>query len=827
MATDKNSNKNKKATNSPTKKGSAKKASKENNKNTKGKGKKIFKRILFVFLFLCFAVFVVGLGYAFAVIKSAPPLDVNAIKKLSQPAAIFDNQGKLMDSWHSDVERNIVEFDEIPQELKDAYVSIEDQRFYKHSGIDIRRIAGSLVTDIKKIFTGEQGLHGGSTLTQQVLKNTILSNERSAVERKLRELYLAPKLEKVLSKDEILNQYLNTIPLGGLAYGVDAASNLYFGKSVSDLNLIESAYLAGMTQAPTYYSGYNEKNIKDPSRYINRTKTVLGKMKALGYITDEEYNQAVTDLEEGKLKFYPRKTSYVLDYEWYINPTVAQVKKDLKEKYKYSDEEVSNLLANGGLDIYTNMDRSLQDFTQDYLNNFTANNIGFQETYKEGTETPEFQASATIVDYRTGKVLAMVGGRGEQGANSLNRAYTDLRSIGSTTKPLTAYGPAINEHILTAGSTIDDSHVSAPNVNNDNKALDGNISLRDAIRRSKNVATTWVVENKVGYKTALSYGEKLGLIYSDKSKESPTLALGQFHNDPSDRDGGNTYILSSAFGIFGNSGAYTEPKLYSEVRDSSGNVLLETEVDQKQIFSPQAAYIMYDLLKGSAGYTGSSSKWGSMPVAGKTGTTSGPKDLWFAGVTPYLSASVWLGYDDQRDMPYGRSYAAAKAWGQIMKKAHEGLEVKDIQMPKGIVSAPVCIDSGMAPTELCYADPRGNRVYTELFIEGTEPKGLCEAHRLVKVNSETGKLANDTTPPNLVVEKVFVVKHKPDSSTADYPYLVPTVQDDYVALPSNEEDEEEKDKGDDEQNKNDSLLDKNDIGNNHKPNNNKKPENKR
>ena len=217
--------------------------------------------------------------------------------------------------------------------------------------------------------------------------------------------------------------------------------------------------LAGVAQAPTYYSAYNENNKKDPSPYINRTKTVLGKMKELGKITVEEYNQAIADIDGGKLVFSSKKENYTLQYEWYINPAVSQVKEDLKTKYKYSDEEVAKLLANGGLKIYTNMNRELQDYTQTTLNNFSAENVGYEETYIQGTKTPEFQASATIVDYKTGKVIAMIGGRGEHGAQSANRAYTYLRPIGSTTKPLTVYGPAINEKILTAGSTIDDSPI--------------------------------------------------------------------------------------------------------------------------------------------------------------------------------------------------------------------------------------------------------------------------------------------------------------------------------------------------------------------------------
>lgn len=800
MAIDKNSNKKTTAKKAPVTK--PKRADRtEKNKKKKSKLRTYMKRILFVLIFLFLTVSVIGAGYVAAVIKSTPPLDVEAVINLSQPTSLYDNDGVFMDNLHSEVDRTVIPYDQIPQYLKDAYISIEDERFMSHSGIDIKRILGALVTDVMKKIKGESGLHGGSTITQQLLKNTILTDEDSRIERKIKEIWLALALEKEMTKDEILNQYLNTIPLGGTSYGVEAASKLYFGKPASQLNLIECAYIAGITQAPTYYSAYNEKNQKDPSSYINRTKTVLGKMKELNKITDEQYNQAIADIDSGKLTFHKAATSYSLEYEWYINPTINQVKKDLKEKYKYSDEEVSKLLANGGLKIYTNMDRKLQDYTQATLDNINPNNFGYAETYIEGTKTPELQASATIVDYKTGKVLAMVGGRGEHGAQSANRAYTTLKPIGSTTKPLTVYGPAINEKILTAGSTVDDSPIpdsigkkyssngEAYSPNNDDNKFAGNITLRDGLTNSKNVASV-LVEDTIGLKTGISYGEKVGLIYNSASKSSiAALALGQFNNDG---DGGNTFITSSAFGVFGNGGTYTEPKLYSKVVDASGKELLTSEIKTKEVFSPQTAYIIYDILKGSRATTGPSALWGDMPVSGKTGTTTDSKDLWFTGVTPYLSGSVWIGFDKPKSLS-GSSDNAAAIWGKIMEKAHEGYEVKDIEMPKGIVSSPVCRDSGKLPTALCSADPRGNRVYNELFIEGTQPTSLCENHVSVKINSSNNKLATAFTPQSLLVDKIFVKKANANKVAADYPYTVPTETDDTVSRPT-PTDDKDKDK---------------------------------
>ena len=803
MANKNNSNKNKKTSQGPSKSSSTSKkktadtskvsqASQKSttskpSKNSKGKvvskKKKIIKRVFLALLFLFLALFVIGLGYVFAIISSAPPLDVDAVKNLSQASVLYDRDGEFMDNVHSDIDRQIVDGDKIPKNLKNAFVSIEDERFYTHPGIDVRRILGSAVTDVVKIFKGQRGLHGGSTITQQLLKNTILSNEDFIIERKIKEIYLALQLEKHLDKDEILVQYLNTIPLGGVTYGVEAASNLYFGKSVDKLNLIQCAYIAGVTQAPHTYSAYNPNNKDNPSIYLNRTKTVLGKMKELGYISEEEYNQAISDIDNGGLVFTPKSISYRLDYEWYINPTVTEVKRDLKEKYKYSDEEVNKLLANGGLRIYTNMDRDLQDYAQKVLDETTAATVRKQETYVAGTKTPEFQGAATVVDYKTGEVLALIGGRGEQGANSLNRAYSDLKSIGSSTKPLTVYGPAIEEKLITAGDTTDDAPIPSIDVNNVDFSHVGNITIRDALANSKNIGTV-KTQMKIGDSLSKRYGEKFGITYSNASKGYSAFALGEFHNASDDRDGATPYILASAFGVFGNGGVYTEPKLYSKVTDASGNILLEKETETKRIFSEQTAYIMYDLLKDAQTKSASNTaKFGAMPVAGKTGTTTGRKDLWFSGLTPHLSASVWLGYDNRTSMNNGYSSASARVWGKIMAKASEGMSTKDISMPDNIVKVAVCKDSGHLPTDLCRQDPRGNRVYEEYFIKGTEPTGYCENHVKVKVNSANNKLATPNTPSHLVVEKIFVKKDSPNPVTEDYKYVLPTEYDDTIGAP--------------------------------------------
>jgi penicillin-binding protein 1A len=752
------------------------------------KARKIFKGISFGLLFCFLAIFVICVGYAFAIIKTTPPLNVEAVLSLNQPSSLYDSHGDFMDNLHTDEERYVIDSKKIPTNLKNAFVSIEDERFYSHKGVDIQRILGAAFLDAKKIITRQKGFQGASTLTQQLLKNTILTNDVT-IERKIQEAYLAVNLEEKLTKDQILTAYLNTIPLGGHAYGIEAASLLYFSKSASDLSLIECAYIAGITQAPSYYSAYNENNVKNPTPYIDRTLTVLSMMHKLQYIDDATYDKAVNDVKNGGLVFKSSKKDYRLNYEWFVYPAVSQVKEDLKEKFKYTDEEASQLMVNGGLKIYTTMNRQLQDFTQATLDDYSNLGISNKETY-DNDGVPLLQASSTIIDYRTGNVLAMVGGRGKQQPQSMNRAYNDLRPIGSSTNPLTVYGPGIDQKIITAATAIDDAPLPEEigkkyptsdgpynPLNSPNEYL-GLISARDALTHSKNVDAV-LTEDKIGLKTGISYGEKLGLKYNSASKTSiASLALGQFNNDPNDRDGGNSYILAGAYGTFGNNGLYAKPVLYTKVVDATGKTILDnTKPKQIKVFSPQAAYILYDMLKGPVTeYNATGAKWGDMPVAGKTGTTSNSTDLWFAGLSPYLSGSVWIGYDKPEKL-IGSSSGCASLWGKLMAKAHEGLEVKDIEAPSGIVKADICKDSGLLPSDLCSQDPRGNRITQELFIEGTEPTSTCTTHVLANVNIFSNKLSSPTTPSLLTKSVVFIKKDHPNPVTEDYAYVLPSTYD--------------------------------------------------
>ena len=547
----------------PTEKVAKSKSAKKKLKKKPSKIKRFFKYFFLTILIIGLLIGVVGVGYVVAVIKTTPELDVNAIYNLNQPSMLFDDQGEFIDDLPSTEIRYIISYDEMPQNLINAYISIEDERFMSHGGIDVKRILGAAARDVMVILGKQNGIHGASTITQQLIKNTILATEASAestpldrINRKIKEIVLAVQLDKKLSKEEIIASYLNTIPLSGHIYGVEAASRYFFAKNAKDLTLLECAYIAGITQAPTTYSAYNTSSSNYPNGYIRRTQTVLSKMLELGYITQEEFDTAYAQAEANDFNFSKLDTDYGVNQEWFVYPALDQVKEDLKEKYKYTDEEVNKLLVNGGLKIYTTLNTEMQNAVQEILDERT--NLQVDDTSSDPTDSdgvPKLQASATVIDYKTGQVKVLIGGRGNQPPTSLNRAYFDLKSIGSTTKPLTVYGPAIDTKLITAGTPLDDSSVSSEilkkynfgsvNPKNADGSMAGFVTAREALTYSKNLTSIKTVD-MLGLDTALEYGERAGLKYAPESHTMSALALGQFEQPQGNRDGGNTTILASA-----------------------------------------------------------------------------------------------------------------------------------------------------------------------------------------------------------------------------------------------------------------------------------------
>lgn len=749
-------------------------------------------RKLIIFLISILTIFVVGAalasGIGLAMIKSAPPLDVNQMLTLNQPSQLFNDKSQFIDTVATNEQRTVISYKDMPDNLKHAFVAIEDERFYKHNGIDLKRISGAIYIDIMSKIKRTNELQGGSTITQQLIKNTVLTNEVT-ITRKIQEMYLAMKLEKSLTKDQILEAYLNTIFLGGQAYGVEAASQQYFNKKAKDLTLIESAFLAGVNQSPSVFYPFSAKSKKDPSLYLNRTKTVLSKMCDNGYITKDQLTSAIKDIDGKKLVIKQPIASYnKMNYESFSLPAINQVKADLKTQYNYTDDQIDHLLVNGALKIYTTMDQTMQDNTQKILN---STNIVGVASKKNGIIQP--QAAAVIMDYHTGEVKTMIGGRGDQPPRSYNRADSTnfLRPTGSSIKPLTVYGAAIDSKMATAATVIEDSPVPATtgaiygskaspyNPKNSPDMYYGYVTLREGIMHSINVVAV-KLEDKIGLNTGITYGQKFGLTFDSDDKSSiSAISLGQLHH------GTTPLIMTAAYGVFGNGGNYTTPRLYTKVVDRTGKTILQTIPKTNRVLAPESAYIMYDLLKGpvSSSGTGPQANFGNMEVRGKTGTSEDMQNLWFCGLTPYYSGAVWIGNDDSTKVNGVYSSTAAALWSSIMSSAHGSLPSKTITKPASIVSASVCLDSGELITDLCSKDPRGSRVESEMFIQGTVPTETCDIHTAININKLTGKIATANTPAFLVESRVFIKRnYVPTVNLLDEPYAVPTLFDDTPAL---------------------------------------------
>jgi penicillin-binding protein 1A len=780
---------------------------KEKKKKKKSRILKVFK-IFFITLFsLAVLGGVAAGGITLAIIKTAPKLDLNLILTLNEPSKLYyknkENVDEFMDEAPTEEKREIVSYKDIPKNLSDAFVSIEDERFWTHNGIDLRRIAGAALIDVQKIIKKESGMHGASTIPQQLLKNTLLSDEFS-FKRKIQEAYLATELVKSLPKEEILVAYMNTIGLGGNINGVQKAAQIYFNKNVQDLDLIQCAFIAGVTQNPSKYYPYSQRNKDNKSALIDRTKTVLYTMNSNGYIDEATYKNAINELDTKQIAFEPLKSSKVvnkLQYEWFSRPAMDAVKKDLMAQYHYSAEEVNNLVSLGGLTIYTTMDKDLQLASENIFND----QKNFKKSEVDGKNILQPQASAVVMDYRTGQVKAIVGGRGEQPAASKNRAANSsfTKPTGSSLKPLAIYAPAIDTKQATAATVLEDSPISSEISNKfqgwdprnyNTNSFQGYVTLREALRKSTNLFAI-KLEYAISIKTGASYAEKFGIPITPEEKGDGTskkpgslaaLSLGEI-------SGTNTLTMAAAYGVFGNNGMYTEPILYTKVVDRTGKIILQKNPATRKVLSPQSAYVMYDLLKeptsGLPGSTAGSAKFGNMPAAGKTGTTSNNTDFWFTGLTPYYSGAVWIGNDvpkkDLNKLGYSSS-TSATLWSKLMAEAHKNLEVKDIPQPTGIKTALVCKDSGKIATDLCARDPRGNRVYEEIFIDGTLPTTLCDTHVEAKINKTNGKLATEFTPLELIESKVFIKRdYTPSVHLDDQGSVLPSFeQDDYKPQPT-------------------------------------------
>ena len=574
----------------------------------------------------------------------------------------------------------------IPQNLVDAFVAVEDKRFFDHDGVDWKRTVGSFVNMFVPIYSSVQG---GSTITQQLVKNLTGDASRKP-SRKMREIMRARYLEGHYSKDTIIECYLNTIAMGHGTYGVEVAANYYFDKSVHELTLLECASLASITKSPSNYAPDDE-----PENNKTRRETVLALMLQQKKITKEEHDAALA--EEFNLVASKEALNENEVNNYFVDALISQVTKDIAEKYGYDLTHAANNFYSGGYKIYATIDPEVQANVDKVFSN--------SEKYGlKGKDGQLLQGAITVADYE-GHVLGLAGGIGEKtvnlGLSGFNRATDAIRQPGSTMKPIAAYAPAIENGLINYSSRVNDT---ATNYNgwtpvNWYKGYWGNISVEYALERSVNSIPVHLV-NKLGPQVSFDFlTKKLGIT---------TLTAEDVNLSPLGMGGTNggitTFESAAAYAVFGNGGFYYEPTLYYAVYDQKGEEILAPKNEPVVAISDDTATVMNKLLqnvvyggngtgKGAAGYIP------NMKIYAKTGTSNNANDLWFVGGTPYYVASCWCGYDTQQAI--SDSAIALKMWGAVMSDVHKGLPEKEFPVSSFAADRYYCTSTGLLATENC------------------------------------------------------------------------------------------------------------------------------
>ena len=820
-----------------------KSSTKKRIKKVDSKGAKIKNKVnltaLKVALALLGIVLIIGLsaviGVARGIIDSAPDISKVDVIPTGYSTTVLSNDGQEIGTLVGEgANREYVTLDQIPLHMQQAFVAIEDERFYEHNGIDLYSIARAGVATVKGFLTGDGGMQGGSTITQQLIKNNVLTSwtgETTFIEklqRKIQEQYLAIKLEKqVQDKDWILENYLNTINLGSNTLGVQAASNKYFGKPVSELTLSESAVIAGITKNP-----YGYDPIRFPEVNAGRRKLVLDAMLRVDYINQAQYDEAMAD------DVYDRISSYNSDTQktyntYFVDALIEDVLDDLIELKGYSETDAYKAIYQGGLTIHSTQDMQMQAIADEEANN--PNNYPMKDKYSfnmsfavkkaDGTtktythqsmlafykklnNNPEYsinyateedchaaiaeyqqdvlepgdtlvedslyvvitlqpQVALTIIDQTTGEVKALVGGRGDKvGNRTWNRATNTTRQPGSTFKIIGCYAAALDAAGLTLATVQDDAPfiMEEKEYNNADDSFHGLTTLREGITNSYNI-TTLKTLYQIGANLGYEYALKFGFTTLTDDDRNLSLALGGLTY------GVTNLELTAAYASIANKGEYIEPSFYTEVYDHDGNLLLaNTDQERHVVVSEETAWLLTDAMRDvmTQGTGGRAYFGATMDQAGKTGTTTSNRDSLFAGYTPYYTCVVWGGYDDNAMQAGSNCVYSRNIWREVMSRVHAELPYKEFEQPSGITTAMVCMDSGLLPLPgTCEYSMKGNSVYAEFFAAGTEPTTACNHHTVLSLCGSTGLIAG----PNCtsITPLVFIVGADP--TTMDNPYI--------------------------------------------------------
>lgn len=699
-----------------------------------------------------------------------------------------------------------VPYSKFPKALIEAFVSIEDHRFFSHNGVDWLTTGKAVF----KYFTGDS-VAGGSTITQQLVKNATHEDE-VRIQRKVAEIFRALNVEKDYSKEEILEKYLNIVYLGNNCYGVQAAANLYFDKDVSELNLVQCAALAAIVKNPSQYEPlYHNDDVLDENGDVvrkgntGRRNDVIYRMLELGKISEAEAEAAYT-ADLGITYFDKQKEANLTNegfhiYSWYIESVIAQLKADMVEKLGMSAEWAGKKVLSSGYKIYLPIDLEVQE-TMELV---YENDKEYMPSSGSGLQ-PE--SAMVVMDPYTGDVLGLVGGKGEKIINlGTNRATQAVRPPGSSIKPVTVYAPALDAGIITYGSVIDDTPLyfeetanggTDPYPHNLPDVYRGLTTIHSAITRSVNTIALKVLSELTVERSFAFAHDKLhihslidsvtrsnGTTITDKGLAA--LGLGQLNY------GLTVEEITAAYCIFQNNGVYNTPNLYLYVTDSGDNMVLNNEDDPEIVISDESATIMTIMLQNvvKTGTASGLTLKNSVDVAGKTGTTNADFDRYFVGYTPYYVGGVWTGYDMNQTLSAFGPNPSQQTWDTVMTMLHKkyidaaangGEPLKKFERSAGVIEATYCRDSGLLCSDACALDPRGSRAEVGYFTRESAPTEYCSTHVIVQKDSSTGLIASPDCSAGDLVNVALIKVTSRDFPTEIY---VEDAQYVYRELPAN------------------------------------------
>lgn len=712
----------------------------------------VLKLIFFIFIILLLLL-ITGAGITAVLIYNAISddlvLDKDSLIIKYENSSIYDSEGNFLGTLSSGTKRKSISLSDMGEYLPQAYVDIEDERFYEHNGVDIRRTAYATLT---YIINKGHSKFGGSTITQQVVKNITQDKENTSFAgmlRKIKEMAKAIQVEQELSKDQILELYLNLIfTAGNDINGVELGSIYYFDKSAKDLSIAEAAYMAGINNSPNAYkpfedyNGDTEKKAEMDEKIKTRTKTVLGKMHELGHITDEQYNYAVNEVNQGLAFKNGEGVKVTTDMSYVTEAALNQIVEQIMSSNKGMSRDLAEIkLYSGGYKIYTTQNSDIQSIVEEeIIKDKYITSTKYKEKNKDtGEEETIIQYSTptmVIMDHHTGKVVAAaaaVGSKEERTAITTNGTFnypTQLKKqTGSSMKPISVIAPGLETGTITGATVYDDCPTNwgswAPKEWY--PGWKGLLNMRTAIEVSANIPHIKALTD-IGCEASVEFCKSVGL--PDFTAEGYSLALGGL------QDGVSPFLMCSAYSAIANNGEYITPTFYLKVTDKNDNIIYEPNQEKRQVMSEQNAYIEQNILTQTVVGGSGTAKYCAikgMDVAAKTGTTNGDFDRWLSGFTPYYTASVWYGYDKRNaTVVYGNGNPAGRIWSAVMSSIHEPLESAKFIEPDGIIKKSVCRYCGLLATE------NSGSSYMELFTESSVPTERCSGHSVVAVCVESG-----------------------------------------------------------------------------------------